>query len=198
MFYKRMVQTISYLPHFISLVVIAGMVIEFTSRDGLINDILALVFHWQRIAFLTRPEWFRTIYVASEIWQYVGWNSIIYLAALSNIDQQLYEAATIDGAGRWRQMLSVTLPGIAPTVIILFILRMGTIMSVGHEKIILLYNTGILDTADVISTFVYRKGILEQSFSYSTAVGLFNSVVNFIFVVAANTLSRKASETSLW
>ncbi|MEN6314225.1 MAG: ABC transporter permease subunit [Clostridiaceae bacterium] len=195
--YKRLVQTVSYLPHFVSLVVIAGMILEFTSKDGLVNDIIAIL-GMERISFMTKPQWFRTIYIASDIWQGVGWGSIIYLAALTNIDPQLYEASKIDGAGRWKQMLHITLPGLAPTVIILLILRMGSMMSVGYEKIILMYNTSIYETADVISTFVYRKGVLEANFSYSTAVGLFNSVINFMLVVFANFISRKTSETSLW
>lgn len=195
--YKKMVQTVSYLPHFVSLVVIVGMILEFTSKDGLINDIIAML-GMQRVSFMTKPEWFRTIYIASDIWQGVGWGSIIYLAALANIDPQLYEASKIDGAGRWKQMLHITLPGLAPTVIILLILRIGSLMSVGYEKIILMYNPAIYDTADVISTFVYRKGIQEMSYSYSTAIGLFNSVINFILVVSANFISRKTSETSLW
>ncbi|NSW89478.1 MAG: sugar ABC transporter permease [Firmicutes bacterium] len=196
-YYKSLVQTISYLPHFISLVVIIGMVLEFTSREGLINDIIA-IFGIERIPFMIDTKWFRSVYIASDIWQSVGWNSIIYLAALSNINPNLYEAANIDGAGRWRQMLNVTLPGIAPTVIILLILRIGNLMSVGYEKIILMYNPTIYETADVISSFVYRKGILEMSYSYSTAIGLFNSIINFLLLILANTVSRNVSETSLW
>lgn len=195
--YKRVVQTVSYLPHFISLVVIVGMVLEFTSRDGLINDIMALI-GIDRVSYMIKPEWFRPIYTLSEIWQGVGWGSIIYLASLTGINQELYEASKIDGAGRWRQLLHITLPGIAPTVIILLILRIGSLMSVGYEKIILMYNPTIYETADVISSFVYRKGILEMSYSYSTAIGLFNSVINFTLVILANKISSKTSETSLW
>ncbi|WP_051585809.1 ABC transporter permease [Caldanaerobius polysaccharolyticus] len=195
--YKRTVQTISYLPHFISIVVIAGIILEFTSRDGLINDILAML-GLQRIPFMTMPQWFRTIYVGSGIWQGVGWGSIIYLAALSNIDPQLYEAAKIDGAGRWKQMIHVTLPGILPTIVIMLILRFGAIMSADFQKIILIYNPTIYDTADVISTFVYRQGILMMDYSYSTAVGLFNSVISFILVIVVNKISRMLTENSLW
>jgi len=191
------VQTISYLPHFISIVVIAGIILEFTSRDGLINDILAML-GLQRIPFMTMPQWFRTIYVGSGIWQGVGWGSIIYLAALSNIDPQLYEAAKIDGAGRWKQMIHVTLPGILPTIVIMLILRFGAIMSADFQKIILIYNPTIYDTADVISTFVYRQGILMMDYSYSTAVGLFNSVISFILVIVVNKISRMLTENSLW
>lgn len=195
--YKSLVQTVSYLPHFISLVVIVGMVLEFTSKQGLVNDMIAIL-GMERVSFMTKPQWFRSIYIISDIWQGIGWGSIIYLAALSNIDPQLYEASKIDGAGRWKQVLHITLPGLAPTVIILLILRIGSMMSVGHEKIILMYNPSIYDTADVISTFVYRKGIQEMSYSYSTAVGLFNSIINFLLIILANFISRKTSETSLW
>lgn len=195
--FKRTVQTVTYLPHFISLVVVCGMIIDFLARDGLINNILNY-FGIESIPFMIKPEWFRTIYVASGIWQGVGWGSIIYLAALSNIDPQLYEAATIDGAGRFKQALHVTLPGILPTIIIMLILRLGQMLNVGSEKILLLYNPSTRETADVISTFVYRKGILEASYSYSTAVGLFNSVINFALLMTANFISRKVTETSLW
>jgi putative aldouronate transport system permease protein len=173
------------------------MIIDFLARDGLVNNMLNR-FGIESIPFMIKPEWFRTVYVASNIWQGIGWGSIIYLAALSNIDPQLYEAATIDGAGRFRQALHVTLPGILPTIVIMLILRLGQMLNVGSEKILLLYNTSTYETADVISTFVYRKGILEASYSYSTAIGLFNSVINFALLVIANFISRKATETSLW
>ncbi|HML47670.1 MAG TPA: ABC transporter permease subunit, partial [Clostridia bacterium] len=191
--FKRLVQTASYLPHFISTVVICGMIQDFSARDGLFN-----VLFGTQGALLMRPDLFRTLYVGSGVWQSMGWNTILYLAALTGIDSELYEAAKIDGAGRLRQTISVTLPGIMPTIITLFILRLGQIMSVGFEKIILLYNPTNYETADVISSFVYRKGLLEFNYGYSTAVGLFNSVINFMLVVAANAISRKASDTSLW
>jgi len=195
--FKKVVQTISYLPHFISLVVICGMIVNFTARDGILNDIIAF-FGGERTTMLLRPELFRTIYVASGIWQGVGWGSIIYLAALAGIDIELYQAAVIDGANRWHQVWHVTLPGILPTIVILLIMRIGSLMSVGYEKIILLYNSSIYETADVISTFVYRKGLLEANYSYSSAVGLFNSVINFLLLIIANWISRKVNETSLW
>ena len=195
--YKRTVQTISYMPHFISTMVVAGIIVEFTSRNGVINDILGL-FGATPANLLTRPELFQTIFVGSEIWQKMGWESIIYLAALTSIDQELYQAAIIDGAGRFKQILHVTLPGILPTITILLILQIGRMMNVGFEKIILLYNPTIYETADVISSFVYRKGLVEFNFSYSTAVGLFNSVINFALLVVANWTSRRMSETSLW
>lgn len=191
------VQTVSYLPHFISTVVIAGMVLSFTSTDGIITNILTL-FGFPKQNLLMDASNFRTIYVASGIWQGVGWGSIIYIAALSGINQELYEAAKIDGAGRWKQTLHVTLPGITPTIITMLILRVGTMMSLGHEKVMLLYNPGIYETADVISTYVYRKGLIDMSYSYSAAVGLFNSVVNLVLLWGANKISRSLTETSLW
>jgi len=197
--YKKTLQTISYMPHFISTVVIVGIILDFFSRDGLINQILkSLGILSEPISFMTEPGWFRPIYVGSGIWQQLGWNSIIYLAAISNIDPQLYEAALIDGAGRFKQAIYVTLPGILPTIVILFILRMGSIMNVGFEKVYLMYNPLTYETADVISTYVYRKGLLEMDYSYGAAVGLFNSLINFMFVVMANQLSKKFTETSLW
>lgn len=195
--FKRAVQTITYLPHFISIVVISGMILDFFSRDGVINSVLNF-FGIESIPFMILPECFRPIYVGTNIWQQIGWGSIIYLAALTSIDQQLYEAATIDGAQRFKQLIHITVPGIMPTIIIMLILRMGRIMTVGFEKVLLLYNESTYQTADVISTFVYRKGILEMSYSYATAVSLFNSVINFAILLIFNKLCRKFSDTSLW
>ena len=195
--FKRVVQTITYMPHFISMVVICSMIRMFVAENGVITQML-LPFGIKQGSMLSHPEYFVPLYVISGIWKEIGWGSIIYLAALTGIDQELYEAARIDGAGRWQQTLHVTLPGISSTIIILLILRMGSVMSVGYEKIILLYNDGILETADVISSFVYRRGLLNYEWSYSTAVGLFNSVINFVLIVLFNRLSRALSETSLW
>ncbi len=195
--YKRLVQTISYMPHFISIVVICGMLQNFLTLDGVINQVIKL-FGGTPTAFLLQPEWFRTIYIGSGVWQQVGWGSILYLSALSGIDQELYEAAKIDGASRWKQTLHVTLPGIAPTIIIMLILRMGRMMDVGSEKVLLLYNPNTYETGEVISTFVYRKGLIEASYSYSAAVGLFNSVINFVILISVNAFSKKLSESSLW
>ncbi|MBE1442963.1 ABC transporter permease [Paenibacillus sp. OAS669] len=196
-YFKRIVQTITYLPHFISVVVVVGMLVDFLARDGIVNQ-LAAFFGVASKSYLSEPEWFRFIYVSSGIWQQVGWGSIIYLAALSNIDPTLYEAAKVDGAGRWKQMIHITIPGIMPTIIILLILKMGSMMSVGSEKILLMYNPLTYDTADVISTFVYRKGILEASYSYTTAVGLFNAVIAFSLLILSNSISKRVSETKLW
>ncbi len=195
--FKSTIQTISYLPHFISTVVVGGMILDFFSRNGVVNNVLN-IFGIETISFMSSPEWFRPIFIGTNIWQHMGWSSIIYLAALSGVDVQLYEAATIDGANRFKQVIYVTIPSILPTVIIMLILRLGSIMTVGFEKIMLLYNPAIYDTADVISTFVYRKGILESSYSYSTAIDLFNSVINFTLLVLVNKFSKKVSETSLW
>ncbi len=195
--FKRTVQTVTYLPHFISLVVICGMIVDFTSTDGLINSILSS-FGVEPVNWLTKPEWFRTIYISSGVWQSIGWDSIIYLAALSGIDPTLYEAATVDGAGRWKQLINVTLPGIAPTIVIMLILNIGGLMSVGSEKIILLYNPMTWETSDVISSYVYRKGLIGSDYSFSTAVGLLESAIGFILLMAANKFSKKISETSLW
>ncbi|AEI40630.1 ABC transporter permease [Paenibacillus mucilaginosus] len=195
--FRRITQTITYMPHFITLVVVAGIIRYFTLSDGLINDVIAF-FGGERAAFLQQAESFRAIYVISEIWQQVGWGTIIYLAAIAGIDQQQYEAAKIDGATKLGQIWHITLPGILPTVMIMLILALGNLMNVGFEKIILLYSASIYETADVISTFVYRKGILEFNYGYSTAVGLFNSLINFGILLAANYLSKKVSQNSLW
>jgi putative aldouronate transport system permease protein len=197
--YKRVIQTLTYLPHFISLVVICSLIISFTASEGLINDMIAFFLGSEaRSTLLQDPANFRAVYVTSGIWQEVGWGSIIYLASMSRIDAELYEAAIIDGASRFKRALHVTMPGIMPTVTIMLILRMGSLMSVGFEKVFLLYNAGIYETADVISTYVYRRGIIDTDWSFSAAVGLFNSIVNFILVVSANYISKKVSETSLW
>jgi putative aldouronate transport system permease protein len=195
--FKRTVQTVTYLPHFISVMVICGMIVDFTSKTGLINTIITF-FGGEASNLLMKPELFRTIFISTGIWQGVGWGSIIYLSALTGIDSELYEAAKIDGAGRWKQLLHITIPGIMATIIILLILRIGQMMNVGFEKVMLLYNPNTYETADVISTFVYRKGIIEANYSYSSAVGLFNSVINFILIISANKISKKVSETSLW
>ncbi|MCM3786142.1 ABC transporter permease subunit [Neobacillus mesonae] len=195
--FKRVVQTITYMPYFISLVVICGIITDFTNADGLINR----MFMWLGYdgqAMLQRPDLFRPIYILSEIWQRIGWESIIYIAALSSIDQEQYEAARMDGANRLKQMFYITLPGILPTITIMLILRMGNLLNVGFEKIILLYNPVTYETADVISSFVYRKGLLEFGWSYSSAVGLFNSVINLILLITANYISRRVSNNSLW
>ena len=195
--YKRVVQTVTYFPHFLSIMVVCGMLLNFFAHDGLVNDIIESLGGTRR-DFMLDPNAFVPLYVGSGIWQSIGWGSIVYLAALSGIDPSLYEAARIDGANRFSQAIHITLPGILPTITVMFILRVGGIMNVGYEKIILMYNNLTRETADVISTFIYRKGLLNADYSYSTAVGLFNSVVNFGLVVAANAVSRSVQQTSLW
>ncbi|OAS20765.1 sugar ABC transporter permease [Paenibacillus oryzisoli] len=195
---KRTVQTITYMPHFISIVVISGMMVDFLARDGLINNLLSSLFGLEPISYLQESSWFRSVYISSNVWQNIGWGSIIYLSAMSGIDPSLYEAARVDGANRWKQTMHITLPGIMSTVVILLILQIGHFMSIGADKILLLYNPTTYETADVIGTFVYRKGILESDFSYSATVGLFNSLINFTLLVLANALSRRTSDNKLW
>ena len=195
--FKRAAQTITYLPHFISIVVVCGMIKDFVGRTGVITTFFEM-FTGQSADLLTQSQLFVPIYVISDIWQGIGWGSIIYLAALSGIDPQLYEAAIIDGAGKWKQLLCVTLPAISGTIVIMLILRIGGLMSLGFEKIILLYNPLIYKTSDVISTYVYRTAFEGQQWSYTTAIGLFNSVINFILLISANKISKKYSESSLW
>lgn len=196
--FKRFIQTASYLPHFLSSVIIVGMINMFLSpTNGMLSEVLG----WFGIAakaYLQDPAWFRTIYVASGIWEEAGWGSIIYLAALTAIDPQLYEAAEMDGANRWQKTWHITLPGIAPAMIILFILEMGKLIEIGFEKVFLLYNPATYETADIISTYVYRVGVVEGNFAYGTAIDLFMSLISLVFILGANYASRKWSETSLW
>jgi putative aldouronate transport system permease protein len=196
--YKRLVQTVTYAPHFISIVVMVGMIIMFLAPStGIVNHLIAAL-GGERLNFMADPKLFRHIYVWSGIWQNMGWSSIIYLAALASIDPELHEAAVIDGASRWRRILSINVPGILPTVVILFILSTGSVMSVGFEKVFLMQNQMIMETADVISTYVYRRGLINAEYSFSAAVGLFNSVINFTLLVGVNTLARRLGETSIW
>lgn len=196
--WKRTIQTISYLPHFISLVVICGILRDFVAEDGIVTWLLSSIGLVPKADLLGIKRYFVPIYIISDIWQGIGWGSIIYLAALSGINQELYEAASIDGAGRWRQTFVVTIPGILPTIVVMLILRMGSILSVGFEKIILLYNPLTYETADVISSYTYRRGLMELNFSYSSAVGLSNSIVNFIMLISANYISKRINGSSIW
>jgi putative aldouronate transport system permease protein len=195
--FKRVAQSVTYLPHFVSVVIIVGMIYSFFSFDGYVNRILVRVglgpFH-----FLSDPRWFRPLYISSGIWQRIGWGSIIYLASLASINPELYESAYLDGANRFRRMIHVTLPGIAPTITVLLILNVSRIINVGFEKVFLMQNPSILSVSDVFSTYVYRRGILGMDYSYAAAVGLFNAVVGLILIVTANTISRLVSDNSLW
>lgn len=195
--YKRTVQTISYMPYFISNVVICGMLKSFLAYDGLFNQIGA-VFGMAPKSFLSNPALFPSVIVFSDLWQSIGWNSIIYMAALAGIDPDLYEAAHIDGCGRLRQIWHITLPGIVPTMVTLLILSIGGLLSANSDKILLLYSPLTYETGDVIGTFVYRRGIKGGDFSYSTAVSLFQTVINFLLLIFANWFSNKTTETSLW
>ncbi|MFJ3668831.1 ABC transporter permease [Streptomyces sp. NPDC090106] len=194
---KRFVQSVSYLPHFLSIVIVAGITMQMLATDGPVNHLLDRLGH-DPVRFIQEPGWFRAIYVGSEIWQTAGWGTILYLAALTTIDEDLYEAARIDGAGRLRQTWHVTLPGIRPTMITLLILNVGTFMAVGFEKVLLLYNPLTYPTSDVISTYVYRTGVESNSFSYAAAIGLFEAVIGLVLITSANQLSRRTAGTSLW
>lgn len=194
---KKFIQTTTYLPHFISVVVVCGMVKIFVSPQGIIGMLVGAI-TGNNSNLLMNPKLFLPIYVISEIWQSVGWDSIIYLAALSAVDTEQYEAADIDGAGRFAKIFYITLPSIQTTTITLFILALGRVMNVGYEKIMLLYNPAIYETSDVISTYVYRLGFETQNWGFSTAVGLFNSVCNLALIVGANTISKKYKNVSLW
>ncbi|MBD5093051.1 MAG: sugar ABC transporter permease [Subdoligranulum sp.] len=196
--FKKFVQTVSYMPHFLSAVVVCGMIVNFLSPIRGIINIMIKACGGEFINFMSISGWFRTIYVASEIWQSMGWGAIIYLAAISNVDPQYYEAAKLDGASRLRQIWSITLPCIAPTVTTMLILRVGSVLEVGLEKVLLLYSPAIYETADVISTYVYRQGLISGNMSYASAVGLFSAVVNLILLVSANYVSKKFSETGLF
>lgn len=196
--FKKITQTLTYLPHFVSIVVVAGIVTNFLApNNGLIN-ILLEKFGFDKVYFLTKPEYFRGIFTGMNLWKETGFASIVFIAAIAGIDSELYEAAKIDGASKWQQIKNVTLPGIMPTIVIMLILKIGQLLSVGYEAIILLYQPATYETADVISTYVYRSGLLEGRYDFATAVGLFNSVIALILVIVANKLSKKLSETSLW
>ena len=196
--FRRWVQTISYIPHFVSIVVVVGLInAMFNTENGLVNTVLARL-GMEPVPFLILPGWFRPLYIGSDIWQHFGWRAIIYLAALTAIDQEQYDAAWVDGANRWQQLRFITLPGIAPTIIILMILYVGQMMSVGFEKILLMYGPGTYETADVIATFVYRRGIAGGDYSFAAAAGLFNSVINLVLILMVNRMSRQFTGTSLW
>jgi len=196
--YKRFIQTTIYAPHFISTVVIVGVVLIFLSpRTGIINQIITLL-GGEPIFFMGKPEYFKSIYVLSGIWQNTGWGTIVYLAALANINPELYESSTVDGANRWQKILHIDLPGILPTAIIMLILNSGNILSVGFEKIYLMQNSLNRTTSEVISTYVYKIGLINVQYSYSTAIEMFNAVTNLIILLIVNRLAKSFSETSLW
>ncbi|HML45732.1 MAG TPA: ABC transporter permease subunit [Clostridia bacterium] len=195
--FRRVVQTVTYMPHFVSAVVVCGLMTIFCRSDGLLTYILSFL-GMPSTNLLTVERYFQPLYIGMNIWQELGWDSIIYFAALTNVDPALYEAARVDGAGRWKQMLHITLPGIAPTIVILLILRVGNLMSLGWDRIVLLYSEMVYATADVISTYVYRTGLNQLQYSYASAVGLMNSLVNILLLLMANAVARRISGSSLW
>jgi len=195
--FKKIVQSISYLPHFLSVVIVVGMVYQLLALQGTVNQITE-AFGGDAVSFLQKPEWFRFIYVASEAWQTVGWGTILYLAALTAVDDGLYEASRIDGANRWQQTWHVTIPGIRPTMVTLLILNIGNFLNVGFEKVLLLYNPMTYSTGDVISTYLYRVGLVSNNLSYAAAIGLFQAIIGFAMVMSANFISKRLVGTSLW
>lgn len=195
---KRTIQTLTYLPHFISTVVVIGIVTNLLSPSHGLITALAERFTGERIYFLTEPKYFRMIYTIMNTWQYVGYNSVVYIAALAGVSQELYEAAVIDGAGKLRQIWHITIPGILPTIMIMLILRIGNMMNLSTDAILLLYQPATYEVSDVIGTYVYRVGLSDADYSLATAVGLFNSVVALILVYGANTLSKKTTEEGIW
>lgn len=196
--YKRTTQTIVYLPHFISSVIIAGIVITaFSPTAGIVNTVISWL-GFDPVYFLTKPEWFRPIFVGTGIWQEAGFGSIVFLAAIAGVSPTLYESAVIDGANRWQMMWKITIPSILPTILIMLIIRIGNIMEVSFELIILLYQPATYETADVVNTWVYRQGLQSGQYDLAAAAGLFNAVVAFVLVMVANSLSRRFSRTSLW
>jgi putative aldouronate transport system permease protein len=197
-FYKRFLQTVTYMPHFLSTVVIVGMITIFLQPDTGVVNLFIKLFGGEPIRFLDLPAWFKSIFVLSGVWQHMGWSSIIYLAALSGIDMQLHESAKVDGASRLQRIWHVNLPGIMPTIVILLILKAGSILGVGFEKVFLMQNSLNMESSDIISTFVYRSGILDAQYSFATAVDLFNSVINLIMLVTVNYIARRAGGSSLW
>ena len=195
--FKRTVQTLTYMPHFIATVVVCGMITVYCQTNGLFSQILAF-FGGESTNLLTHSKYFYPIYILSAIWQNVGWDSIIFLAALAGIDQEQYEAARIDGASRIQQMRYITFPGLVPTISMLLVLKLGKVLNVGYEKILLLYQPLTYDVADVISTYVYRKGLIDADYSFSTAVNLFNSAVNIVFLLVSNRISKKLGQSGLF
>lgn len=195
--FKELVQNVSYLPHFISVVVVVSMLTMFCSKDGIINDAIA-AFGGTRTSFMLQSSSFRPLYILSELWQNMGWSAIIYLSALSGVDVQLYEAAKMDGAGRLKQMRHITFPSILPTIVTMFILQMGQIMSVSFDKVLLMQNPATYEVSDIISTYVYRRGLEGSQYSYAAAVDLFSSVINLVMLCATNAFSKRLGQNGLW
>ncbi|MGO4548196.1 ABC transporter permease [Paenibacillus sp. 2TAB23] len=198
MFFKRSIQTLVYLPHFLSWIILGGIMVNVLSpSSGIVNKLIEML-GFEPIFFLTNEDWFRSIVVASDIWKEVGWGAIIYLAAIAGIDPQLYEAAIVDGAGKWKQILHITLPSMMGVIVILFLLRLGHVLDVGFEQIFVLYNSMVYEVGDVIETYVYRVGIQQAKFSFTTAVGLFKAVIGLILVILANKGAKKLGQEGIW
>lgn len=195
--YRKFIQSVSYLPYFVSTVVVSGLIVSYLASDGMINQVVKLL-SGRTIPFLAEPQYFRAIYVLSEIWQHAGWTAIIYLAALAGISPELYESAKMDGASQWKQMIHISLPGIAPVIAIQFLLTVGQLLSVGYEKILLLYNGATYETADVISTYIYRRAIYSAEYSYGAAVSMFQAVLTLILIIVANRVAKRMGSVSLW
>ena len=196
--FKKTVQTISYLPHFLSAVIVCGMIRNLTSVDGGLVNAIVVALGGEAIPFLGQPEYFRTIYTLSEVWQSIGWESIVFIAAMTGIDKELYEAAMVDGAGVIRRMWNITLPGIMPVITIMLILRVGNNLNLGYEKVLLLYSPQVYSTADIISTYVYREGVVNQNYSFAAAVNLFTSVISLILVFGTNKITKKLGQEGIW
>ncbi len=196
-FFKRSVQTVSYLPHFLSWVVLGGIFMQFFTLEGPVNAILSF-FGLSPISFFTDPDWFRVLLVSTDVWKSMGWSSIIYLAAITSIDPQLYEAAIVDGANRFRQIVHITLPSIIPVVTIIFILRSGQLIKDDFDQVFNLYNSAVYSTGDVISTYAFRQGIQQFNYSFATAVDLFKNAIAFALVYSTNRISRRVNEYGVW
>lgn len=197
-YFQRFAQTAAYLPHFVSVVVVVGLLKDLLASDGGVLTQFLSIFGVEPQNYFNMPEAFRTLYVGSGVWQEFGWNSIIYVAAIAGIDQEMYESASLDGAGRWKKLTHITLPSIAPTIILLLILNMGNMLNIGYEKVILMYNAATYSTADIFSTYVYRKGLLSAQYSFAAAVGLANSLVNVVILTLANFMAKKTTDTSIF
>ena len=195
--FKKISQTLSYLPHFLSIVVIVGMIQQLLRSSGPVNNLLYFL-GFDRILFLAEPGWFRTIFVTSRVWATAGWGTILYLAALTTIDPTLYEAARVDGAGRWRQLWHITLPGIRPTIVVLLILNVGWVLGVNFEQVLLMQNPVTFSTSDIVSTYLFRLGILSAQFSYAAAIGLFQSFIGLTLLVITNVIAKRLTEDGLW
>lgn len=196
--FKKVVQTVSYLPHFLSAVIVCGIIRTMTGTDGGLLNAIIVHFGGEPIYFLGETQWFRTIYTVSDVWQTIGWNSIVFIAAMAGIDRALYEAAKVDGAGVLKRMWYVTLPGIMPVVTIMLIMRVGNILNVGYEKVLLLYSPQIYSVSDIISTYVYREGLINQNYSFATAVNMFTSVVSLVMVLGTNYVTKKMGQEGVW